>query len=410
MMDQSVYCSQGPSVLPSLSSRGVLQGYEFVFKDLFDVEGYITGAGNPAWLATHQPAKQTSPLILSLLANGAKCVGRVQTDELAYSLNGQNVHYGTPFNPVAPQCLPGGSSSGSAVAVARGDAHFAIGTDTGGSIRVPASYCGLFGWRPTHGALSLDHAFSLAPCFDTAGVLARDMAVLEKVAHILIPEEDCRDPMDEQTVLGMAVDRGLFDLVDQTVAAEIQPILKKLEDGFRDQCYVSVLAKCGVTTSELAECFRVIQGRSIIDEHRDWLSAHKNTLGSSIAERVDMAFAITDEQYSKALVQQEQFKQRLLPVMASLGGWLLIPTTPGLPPLRNASPESLVMYRQMLLGFTAIAGLCGLPQLHLPLSRLDGKPFGVSLLGLPGSDLALINQGKRVMSCLSRQHNNKEWV
>ncbi|MGR5144598.1 amidase [Photobacterium sp. DNB23_23_1] len=400
-MDQSVYCSQGPSVLPPLTLHGPLQGYNFVFKDLFDVEGYITGAGNPAWLATHQPAKQTSPLILRLLANGAKCTGRVQTDELAYNLNGQNVHYGTPINPVAPQCLPGGSSSGSAVAVARGDAHFAIGTDTGGSIRVPASYCGLFGWRPTHGVLSLDHAFSLAPCFDTAGVLARDMAVLDKVTQILIPDQDNQAFMDEKTTFGMAVDKGLFDLVDQPVAAEIQSFLKKLENGHRDQCYVNVLDTCGVTTGELAQWFRVIQGRSIVGEHQDWLSFHKHTLERGIVERVDRAFSITDQQYHEALEQAERFKRRFLEVLEGCGGWLLLPTTPGLPPLRNASPESLVAYRQTLLGFTAIAGLCGLPQLHLPLGLLSGKPFGLSLLGLPNSDLALINQAKRLMACFS---------
>ena len=409
-MDQSVYCSQGPSALPPLASHGVLQGYEFVFKDLFDVEGYITGVGNPAWLTTHQPAKQTSPLILSLLASGAKCVGRVQTDELAYSLNGQNTHYGTPVNPVAPQCLPGGSSSGSAVAVARGDAHFALGTDTGGSIRVPASYCGLFGLRPTHGALSLDHAFALATCFDTAGILARDISVLDKVAHTLLPELESPDEIDEKTVFGIAIDRGLFDLVDQPVADEIQPLLGKLEEGYRDQCYASILEKCGVTTGQLAEWFKLIQGRSIIDEHRDWLMTHKNTLGDSIADRVEMAFTITDQQYSEALEHAVMFKQRLLKELVGLGGWLLIPTTPGLPPLRNASPESLATYRQTLLGFTAIAGLCGLPQLHLPLGKLDSKPYGVSLLGLPGTDLALINQGKRLMACLGSERNAREGV
>ena len=115
-------------------------------------------------------------------------VGRVQTDELAYSLNGCNYHYGTPVNPVTPDRLPGGSSSGSAVAVARGDADVGLGTDTGGSIRVPACYNGLYGIRPTHGRLSSEHMVPLAPRFDTPGWLCRDAETLERVGAILFGE------------------------------------------------------------------------------------------------------------------------------------------------------------------------------------------------------------------------------
>ena len=181
--DARVYCQQGPQAL-SATANGELDNLSFVFKDLFDVEGYVTGAGNPAWLTSHSKASKTSPLIETLLANGAECVGRVQTDELAYSLNGQNIHYGTPINPIAPDCLPGGSSSGSAVAVATGDADFSIGTDTGGSVRVPASYCGLYGLRPTLGKLNLEHAFQLSESFDTAGIFSRDLSLLSKVFKV----------------------------------------------------------------------------------------------------------------------------------------------------------------------------------------------------------------------------------
>ncbi len=189
--DLRIYCAQGPDYIPALK-RGDLSGLSFVFKDLFDVEGYVTGAGNPKWLETHNEAAYTSPLIISLLNNGAECRGRVQTDELAYSLNGINVHYGTPVNPLAPDAIPGGSSSGSAVAVAKGDVDFSIGTDTGGSVRVPASYCGLFGLRPTLGQLCLDSCFTLAESFDTAGIFSRDLATLEKVYSSLSDKSQIR--------------------------------------------------------------------------------------------------------------------------------------------------------------------------------------------------------------------------
>ncbi|GAM56783.1 amidase [Vibrio ishigakensis] len=190
--DNAVYCTQGPEYLDALKA-GPLSGKSFVFKDLFDVEGFATGAGNPKWLETHEVATSTSPLILSLLEAGAECQGRVQTDELAYSLNGDNLHYGTPTNPAASECLPGGSSSGSAVAVANGDVDFSIGTDTGGSVRVPASYCGLFGLRPSLGALSLEHSFQLSKSFDTAGIFSRDLSMLEMVFKTLKPSAVATD-------------------------------------------------------------------------------------------------------------------------------------------------------------------------------------------------------------------------
>ncbi len=187
--DSVVYCAQGPLSLAPLA-QGALSGKTFVFKDLFDVAGYVTGAGNPKWLASHAPAQHTSPLILRLLEQGATCLGRVQTDELAYSLNGQNIHYGTPVNPAAPDCIPGGSSSGSAIAVARADVDFSIGTDTGGSVRVPASYNGLFGLRPTLGKLDLSDCFKLSDSFDTAGIFSRDLGLLSDVYALLASQPE----------------------------------------------------------------------------------------------------------------------------------------------------------------------------------------------------------------------------
>ena len=163
------HCDARVSGAPS----GPLAGLTFAAKDNLDVLGFASGCGNPRWLETHpDPAPAHAPAVAALLNAGASLVGKTQMDELAWALTGENAHYGTPKNPAAPSRVPGGSSSGSAVAVAAGFCDVALGTDTAGSVRVPAGYCGIFGFRPTHGAVSLAGCVPLAPSFDVVGVFA----------------------------------------------------------------------------------------------------------------------------------------------------------------------------------------------------------------------------------------------
>src|SRR5262245_29043360 len=176
----------GPRARLEPTASGPLDGLTFVVKDLIDVAGHVTGAGNPDWAARQVPAARSAPVVERLLRAGATLVGKTITDELAFSLEGENHHYGTPLNPRAPDRLPGGSSSGSAVAVAAGLADLALGTDTGGSVRVPASFCGVYGYRPSHGRLSLDGVVPLAPSYDTVGLFARTAEYLHAAAHCLI--------------------------------------------------------------------------------------------------------------------------------------------------------------------------------------------------------------------------------
>ncbi len=159
------------------TGRGPLSGLTFAVKDFIDVAGCRTGGGNPDWLAGHPVAARSAAVVETLLGAGARLVGKTNMDELAFSLEGANAHYGTPVNPVCPDRLPGGSSSGSAVAVAAGLVDFALGTDTGGSVRVPASFTGIFGFRPTHGRVSTVGVAPFSPSYDTIGWLARDAAL-----------------------------------------------------------------------------------------------------------------------------------------------------------------------------------------------------------------------------------------
>lgn len=379
--DLRIYCAQGPEYLPALKS-GDLSGLSFVFKDLFDVEGYVTGAGNPKWLETHCKAESTSPLITTLLNEGAECLGRVQTDELAYSLNGINVHYGTPVNPLAPDCLPGGSSSGSAVAVAKGDVDFSIGTDTGGSVRVPASYCGLFGLRPTLGQLSLESSFTLAESFDTAGVFSRSLSILENVYACLGPERQSYSVA--QTLI-------LDESLAKTLGSERLTELKRWADKGNIQLeHSNALQQAGYDLGTLSALFRTIQGYEIIARHSAWLDEWQHTLAPAIQERVVWARTITAQAYQQGKEQQAEFTHWLTEQLSGKNTLWVLPTTPGKPPKLSTPDADLAEYRSDLMGLTSLAGLSGFPQLHIPMTNIANGPSGVSLLGSANSEYDLI--------------------
>ncbi|MCG3722959.1 amidase [Vibrio cincinnatiensis] len=387
--DTRIYCSQGPDTLPAMA-QGTLSGTRFVFKDLFDVKGYATGAGNPIWLKSHELATATSPLITALLRQGAECVGRVQTDELAYSLNGQNVHYGTPINPRATECIPGGSSSGSAVAVAAGDCDFSIGTDTGGSVRVPASYCGLFGLRPTLGALDLSHCFELAKSFDTAGIFTRDLRLMRDVWSVLAARSQ----------FGERVTRVYLDAQCQTVmsSARFERFTQQCQGAGIEIVQSHFLAESGWQLAELSLLFRTIQGFEIIVHHDAWLTLYGDSLDPAIWERVQWARTITYEQYQHAKAQQQDFQQQLLTHLKQQHCLWAIPTAPSGPPSLMMPADELAAYRSQLVGLTSIAGLSGLPQLHLPMEALLEGPCGISLMGLPHQEETLLVTGEAVYS------------
>lgn len=387
--DTRIYCTQGPDNLPA-TGNGTLDNLTFVFKDLFDVAGYVTGAGNPAWLSSHQKALNTSPLIDTLLANGADCIGRVQTDELAYSLNGQNIHYGTPINPKAPNCLPGGSSSGSAVAVATGDADFSIGTDTGGSVRVPASYCGLFGLRPTLGKLNLDNAFQLSKSFDTAGIFSRDLLLLSTVFTVL---DEQPQPLGKPATT-------LY--LDKTLAAQITAErLKKLNEWCEQSNIIlaesDMLMQTKQTPETLSLLFRTIQGYDIIQGHDAWLKEHGDSLDPSIMQRVNWARTITDTQYQKAKKQQQAFTNTLVALFQKMDGLWVLPTTPSGAPSLTLMGDALAHYRSQLMGLTSIAGLAGFPQLHLPIPGLAEGPCGFSLMGVADTESDLFATAFKIL-------------
>src|SRR5256714_7903695 len=211
--------------LPPTGS-GMLDGLCFAVKDVIDVAGWKTGCGNPTWRDSHPSAVANAVCVEQLLRAGARCVGKTISDELAFSLLGQNHFYGTPLNPQAPDRVPGGSSSGSASVVACGLVDFALGTDTGGSTRVPASNCGIWGFRPSHGFISLAGVNPLAPSFDTVGVLAQSADVLAKVALVLLAAA----PVSPNKPTTIHLIREAFALAD----ADVQEALSEPVRGLRE--------------------------------------------------------------------------------------------------------------------------------------------------------------------------------
>ena len=353
-----------------------LSGYTLAVKDLFHIAGIPTTAGNPDWLKSHPIPDCTSPVVATLVSHGATFVGKTITDELAYSLNGQNMHYGTPVNVKASNRLPGGSSSGSATAVANKQADIGLGTDTGGSIRVPASYNGLFGLRPTHSLISTEHMVALAPRFDTVGWMTRDLKTLNAVAEVLLPSPSKGLNGNIYTL------PTLIDRVSHAV---------QLKSFIKDCGFVgfSEAAIDEAILSEASEAFRVLQGREIWRQHGEWLTEHTPHIAPDILQRLQWCETLTSQQEDAAQNKAEKIQQRTAALLSD-GASILLPTTPGPAPLLNSSAEDLLHYRNYLLGLTAIAGLCGLPQLHIPLQSEHGAPVGFSLIGPANSDLALI--------------------
>ncbi|MCQ4162683.1 amidase [Roseomonas sp. GC11] len=367
-----------PGPQPDLPGEpgGPLAGLTFAAKDLFDVAGFPTGAGNPDWLRTHPLPGRHATAVAAMLAAGAHLKGKTQTDELAFSLNGENAHYGTPRNPRAPGRIPGGSSSGSASAVAGGVVETALGTDTGGSVRVPAAYCGLYGMRPSHGAIAVAGLVPLAPRFDTVGWFARDAATLARVGRVLLP------PADPTPITRLLALEDAFALAGAAVTEALAPALVALPERAP-----LTLAPEGLGAWFTA--FRILQGQDIWRTHGAWIAATRPHFGPGIAERFAWAASITAAEGAEAEAGRARALARLEAVLAP-GTALVLPTTPGIAPRLATPPAELDGFRTRTMTLTCIAGLGGLPQITLPFAQSEGCPLGLSLIGPRGADRALL--------------------
>lgn len=365
------------------ATEGPLGGLTFAAKDLFDIAGARTGFGQPDWLRTHAPASTTAPAVQVLLDAGARLVGKTHCDELCYSLTGENVHYGTPKNTAAPGRIPGGSSNGSAAAVAAGLVDFGLGSDCGGSIRIPASYCGLFGLRPTWGRVSLEGAAPFGPSFDVAGILARDGSVFARAGRALLQDTGAARMPRRLVVLGDA-----FARVSPEVRDALAPGLARLSDliGARRE------ADAAAESLEVwFETFRTIQAAEVWASVGGWVQATNPRLGPGIKERLEWAATVTPEMLAKAAGKREEVRARLSSVLGE-DEVLCLPSSPrAAPPCGTPTDKIEIEYRNQAMCLLCISGLTGLPQVSLPLARIDGLPLGLSLIGASGRDIDLLH-------------------
>ncbi|MCJ2063001.1 amidase [Methylobacterium sp. J-088] len=371
----------GPRVRVAGSATGPLAGLAFTVKDLIDVADTPTGGGNPDWPRVYPTPTRHAGVVQTLLDAGASVVGKTVTDEVSLGILGENAHDGTPLNPAMPDRVPGGSSSGSASAVAAGACDFALGTDTGGSVRVPASFCGLYGIRPTHGRIDFSGICVQAPSSDTCGWFARDAVTFARVGAMLfgqaLPDRLPRTLLVAADALGFA---------DAAVQEALAPQIDRLAALIGNRRDVT-LAPQGLSVWQRAQ--RVLQSSEAWQTFEPWLDACNPRMAFSVARSLIQGSMMTDAERSAASLMRIEARARLARLLAP-GTILCLPTTPFPAPLRGLPLGALHPLRERIACLTSHGGLTGVPQVNLPGAHVDGAPVGLSIIGARGTDLDLI--------------------
>jgi amidase len=388
-VDQTIWRVVG-SPLVAGAACGPLRGESVAVKDLFDVAGFAVGAGVPAYLAESRPAATSAPAVEVLVAAGADVLGIAQTDEFAYSIAGRNSHYGTPPNVAAPGSIPGGSSSGPASAVGSGQASIGLGTDTAGSIRVPASYQGLWGLRTSHGAIETAGLLPLAPSFDAVGWLTRSSEALLRAAATSLDGSRQVD-IPAEVVIAPAV----LAEVSPGVRNAFTTAVERLVDTRR------IPPPGEVELPELSETFRLFRTKQAAEAwqvHGDWVLHHPGCLGPDIAARFAYAASVTTDQHAAATAGIAQRRATLDAVLA--GRVLVLPSTATTAPPLDTDAEQMDAVRTSTVRLTSLAAIGGYPALSLPALQVDNLPAGLCLVGPRFSDLAVIDRGRSYAEAL----------
>jgi amidase len=362
---------------------GPLAGLGAAVKDMYAIAGERTGAGNPDWLANQQPATEHAAAVTNLLAAGATIIGKTICDEFFYSVAGVNAHYGTPSNVRAPGRLPGGSSSGSAAAAAAGVCDFALGSDTGGSVRIPAAFCGLYGIRTSKGRIDTKGCMDMAPSFDTIGWLAATPGVFRRVGAVLLGGTSVRAPVERLLIADDA-----FAQADVPVAAFLRDALAAMRAALPPASSTTIGPADGLDAWR--DAVRIIQANEIWQIYGPFVEQKKPRFGPGVAERMAAAARVTNDEVSAARNVHGAARERICAVIAP-GTIVALPSAPCIAPLIATPPDGLESYRVRVMRLTCIAGLGGLPQVSIPVGTVDGCPVGLSFVGWAGGDEALLD-------------------
>jgi amidase len=364
------------------ADSGPLAGLTAAVKDMYAIADERAGAGNPDWLANAQPAAAHAAAIEKLLAAGATVIGKTICDEFFYSVAGMNAHYGTPANVRAPGRIPGGSSSGSAAAAAAGVCDFALGSDTGGSVRIPASLCGLYGIRTTLGRIDTRGAMDMSPTFDTIGWLAPTAGVFRRVGHVLLGGGRADAPVRDLLI----ADDG-FAEADASVVALLRDALTAMKSALPAPRHIRI-APQGL--DPWRDAVRIIQAHEIWQVYGRFVTEKKPRFGPGVDERMQAAAQITKDQ-AEAQRRVHAAASEHINATIKPGTILAMPSAPCIAPRLDATPEALDAYRTRVMRLTCTAGLGGLPQVSIPVGTVEGCPVGLSFVGWAGSDETLLD-------------------
>lgn len=367
------------------AGSGPLQGLSFAAKDIIDVEGFVTGCGNPDWFRTHDPAPRHARAVGQLLDAGASLAGKTITEEFAYGLIGENYHYGTPINPRAKGRVPGGSSSGSASVVAAGEVDFALGTDTGGSVRVPASFCGLYGIRPSHGRVSLDGVMPLAPSLDTCGWFARDAELFRRIGKVLF------DWTDRPAPSRLLIAEDAFELASEDARAALASVVERVTEVYGPARTVRPGDMAGLPGyQDWQHVMQVTRGSEAAASHLTWIRAADPVMGPMFRERFEAGGDYTPADIADAMSKRAMIDGYLSGLLGE-DAILLVPAAPAVAPPARAPEKVYDRLRTANERYNCAAPLARLPQVSLPLAETPEGPIGLGVIAGHGCDEMLLD-------------------
>jgi aspartyl-tRNA(Asn)/glutamyl-tRNA(Gln) amidotransferase subunit A len=350
-------------------------------KDLFDTAGLRTTYGSAIF--RHHVPNRSAEAVVRLERAGYAVVGKTNLHEFAYGITSENPHYGHVVNPLDETRTPGGSSGGSAAALAAGLCDLALGTDSAGSIRIPAACCGVVGFKPTYGLVGTDGVFPLAPSYDCAGPMARTVAECARAMEALVPGFGPVEPVELD---GIRAGVAWLELADPSVRVRVADAAAAF--GRATEVELELLPK---------ETYAVFM-REAADVHRELFAEHRELYGDNVRTKVERCLTVTNEEYDAGLRARERYRAGAL---AALGGveLLVVPTLAFVAP-RAGTPE--LDLREAMIRLTYPFSALGWPALALPCGPAeDGLPASVSLVGRPGSDALVLAAGLALESALS---------
>ena len=364
------------------AKNGALAGLTCVVKDMYDIAGERTGSGNPTLLDVQPAADRHSAPIQKLLDAGATITGKTICEEFFYSVTGINAHYGTPINARAPGRVPGGSSSGSASAQGAGLCDFSLGSDTGGSVRVPASLNGIYGIRPTHGRIATDGVRDMAPSFDTVGWFASTPGVFRKIGPVLLDQRRAPAKIARVIVLEDA-----FEQADAKVSDLLRTLLEFMADDLPPIAHARI-APDGF--DPWRDAMRILQAYEVWQTFGEVVRKHKPKFGPGVRERMEFAATVTKDAHDKAAAVRRKMVDHVMQT-ATAGTVMALPSAPSIAPRIDSTEAELDHFRTRVMRLTCIATMAGLPQISIPAGTVDSCPVGLSFIGWLGGDEELLD-------------------